>query len=133
MEDFREVYSEIYPHRANWHPIGLQLNLSPNDLVNIGDECRTNDQRVGRMLCEWLRKRQTLRPTWQALIDALSHHTVGCEDGAEDLRKYLIKRAAEGSVVALADYSIQCLINTPWDNKKTWLIVRTFHKRIVFF
>ncbi len=93
VDDLREVYDPMYPQMVNWRRIGLRLGLPPYILDNIGDQYRNNEQRLEKMLLEWLRRRN-LRPCWQSLIDALNHQTVGDEGAADDIRKYLLSRAA---------------------------------------
>ncbi len=95
MRDFREVYAQMYPQRVRWHPIGLCLGFPLRVLEHIGDEYRQNEQRLEKMLVEWLR-RPNLQPSWQSLIDALNHPTVGGEGAADDIRKYVLSKAAEG-------------------------------------
>ncbi len=81
--------------RFKWKPIGERLSLDINDLQNIDEENRNNDQRLEKMILDWL-KRRSVKPTWQSLIDALRHETVGEEGAAEDIQEYLQSRAAAG-------------------------------------
>ncbi len=95
VRDIREVYAQMYPQRLRWHPIGLHLGFPLRVLKHIEDEYRQNDQQFGKMLLEWLR-RPNLQTSWQSLIDALNHPTVGGEGAADDIRKYVLSKAAEG-------------------------------------
>lgn len=106
-DDYREVYSMLYPQRLQWYPIGLQINVPHDVLENLKAECRENEQCLQKMLLYWLRMKQTMRPTWQALIDALRCKTVGNEGAADDLQKYLTSRASEGNVSASLSHSVQ--------------------------
>ncbi len=85
----------MYPQRVSWHPIGLRLGFPVRVLERIGNEYRQNEQRLEKMLLEWLRRRN-FQPSWQSLIDALNHPTVGGEGAADDIRKYVLSKAAEG-------------------------------------
>ncbi len=97
ISDCKEVYDRLHPQRLKWKPIGERLNLDTNDLENIDDEYRSNEQRLRKMIHDWLR-RSSLKPTWQSLIDALRHRTVNEEGAAEDLLEYLLSRAAAGEL-----------------------------------
>ncbi len=97
ISDYTEVYDRLHPQRLKWKPIGERLNLRINDLENIDDENRSNDQRLKKMILGWLRRRN-LKPTWQSLIDALRHRTVDEEGAAEDLLEYLLSRPAAGEL-----------------------------------
>ncbi len=96
-DDLREVYYKMYPQMVNWRHIGLHLGLPHYILDNIGDQYRKNEQRLEKVLVEWLRRRK-FRPSWQSLIDALRHQTVDDEGAAEDLLEYLLSRAAAGEL-----------------------------------
>ncbi len=87
----------MYPQMVIWRPIGLRLSLPPYILDDIEDQYRKNEQRLEKVLLEWMRRRN-LRPSWQSLIDALNHQTVGDEGAAEDLLVYLQSRAAAGEL-----------------------------------
>ncbi len=97
VSDLREVYDQMYPQMVNWWPIGLRLGLPHYILDDIGDQYRKNEQRLEKVLLEWLRRRK-FRPSWQSLIDALNHKTVGNEGAAEDLLVYLLSRVAAGEL-----------------------------------
>ncbi len=97
VSDLREVYDQMYPQHVNWRPIGLRLGLPNYILDNIGDQYQKNEQRLEKVLLEWLRRR-SLCPSWQSLIDALNHKTVGDEEAAEDLLQYLQTTAALGEL-----------------------------------
>ncbi len=96
VNDLKEVYDQMYPQMVNWRPIGLRLRLPPYLLDNIGDQYGKNEQRLEKMLLEWLKRSNSLRPSWQPLIDALNHHTVGDERAADVIREYVLSKAAEG-------------------------------------
>lgn len=95
VKDFREVYEQLYPQRLKWRPIGVRLGLQCDLLENIEDQYRKNEKRLEQTLMEWLRRRH-LNPTWQSLIDALRHRTVGDEGAAEDLEEYVMSGAEGG-------------------------------------
>ncbi len=95
VADFQVVYEHLYPVRLHWRPIGDRLGLNPSDLENYEDEYRKNDQRLRKVILEWLRQRN-LRPTWKALIEALSHQTVGEEGAAHDLQEFVMPGAKPG-------------------------------------
>ncbi len=95
VADFQAVYEHLYPVRLHWRPLGDRLCLNPSDLENYEDEYRKNDQRLRKVILEWLRQRN-LRPTWKALIEALKHQTVGEEGAAYDLQEFVMPGAKPG-------------------------------------
>ncbi len=95
VEDFHVVYDHVYRARLKWQPIGDRLRLCVSDLENYGNENRTNDQCLRKVILEWLRQRN-LRPCWKALIEALRHQTVGEEEVAHDLQEWVMKQHEGG-------------------------------------
>ncbi len=91
VNDYREVYDQLHHLRARWWQIGVHLRLHVDDLENIEKDCRNNEQRLQKMLLLWLRRRSR-SPTWQKLISALRHETVGDEGAAEDLKTYVMSK-----------------------------------------
>lgn len=96
VDDFREVYGRVYPQRLRWRPIGLCLGVHATILENTEYQYfRNTEQCLEKTLLDWLR-RPTLRPTWQALINALKDKIVGEEGAAEALLNFLKSKAANG-------------------------------------
>ncbi len=85
----------MYPQMVNWRPIGRRLGLPHYILDDIEDQYRKNEQRLENVLLKWL-KRRNFCPCWQSLIDALNHPTVDDQGAADDIREYVLSKAAEG-------------------------------------
>ncbi len=96
--DFHEVYAQLYRRRAKWCPLGLQLCLTIDFLENIEHDCTRSEQCLEKMVYGWLR-RPYLKPTWQSLIDGLSHPTVGEESAAYDLRWFVNLGGRTGAAI----------------------------------
>ena len=42
-------------HFAQWHNLGLHLGLSPQHLEVIGSDCKETDEKLKKVLLEWLK------------------------------------------------------------------------------
>ncbi len=80
--------------KVEWENIGLHLDLPYSILDNIGKEHGTNQKRLQQMILAWLKGRGKKTPTWQSLIDALKHDTVGENATADDIRTYVLSKKA---------------------------------------
>ena len=60
--------------RAKWRRIGVELNLTPGTLDAIEQRSQDPDDRMERVLIEWLNKGTA---TWRELVDALFSVPVG--------------------------------------------------------
>lgn len=100
IDDFYVVYKWIHPVRKEWHSVGSELGLHVDDLENIEVEHTRNKERLMRVLAIWLRS-ESLKPTWQKLIDALNSITVQHGDTAADIQEFLDSRSPEAQLVEL--------------------------------
>ncbi len=87
IKNLVEVLEHAYSARARWKNIGLVLGLDPDDVESIhgldDGEC------LKEALGKWLRNSETLKPTWQSLLEALRSKIVGHEHAAQEIEKYL--------------------------------------------
>ena len=62
-------------HFAKWHDLGLRLGLSPQHLEVIDSDCKGTDQKVKKILLEWLKRNYNKGkhglPSWNALVNAI--------------------------------------------------------------
>ena len=74
--DIPKVLENVWEARQKWYSIGIQLKLKASDLDVIRQQGNNNgpDDFVIEMVKIWLRQEGA---TWEALIDALKHETVG--------------------------------------------------------
>ena len=74
--DIPKVLENVWEARQKWYSIGIQLKLKASDLDVIRQQGNNNgpDDFVIEMVKIWLRQGGA---TWEALIDALKHETVG--------------------------------------------------------
>ncbi len=84
MSDFREVRAALHIARLQWQNLGIELGISVDDLENMRDEGRDNEQRLEKMVMAWLGT-QSLLPSWEKLVGALQTEVVGREDVAQDI------------------------------------------------
>ena len=76
--NIREVLNNVWEARHKWYNIGIELKLKVSDLDAIQRKNHENpDNCITEMLVSWLRWGGA---TWEDMIDALKHKTVGfCE------------------------------------------------------
>ncbi len=91
--DFKGVRKALYRVRYKWRAIGIEFDLSIDDLSSIDSEptLRNYDARLSKMIALWLKRRDPT-PTWKELIKALQSETVGEEGLAADLKEKLTKK-----------------------------------------
>ncbi len=92
--DVTEVCDQLDGVKVRWEIIGQHLDLPNKILEDIKDEYRNNQKRLRKMILAWLKGRGQKPPTWQSLINALKHHTVGENATAEDIRTYVLSKEA---------------------------------------
>ena len=73
----------MWEARVEWYAIGLDLNISPDDLDTIQKDHRDTKSCYMEMLKVWLRTKP--HPTWAKLAEALKSPLVGYEDLADKL------------------------------------------------
>ena len=91
--DLSVVLQDLYPARAKWYNIGLQLGVSANDLDAIRSQYVNPDD----ALRELLKKRLKIvdpAPTWGAVVGALRNTTVGEFQLAEKLQHKHVRAAS---------------------------------------
>ncbi len=92
--DVTEVCDQLDGVKVRWEIIGQHLDLPNKILEDIEDQYKNNQKRLRKMILAWLKGRGKRPPTWQSLIDALKHHTVGENATAEDIRTYVLSKEA---------------------------------------
>ena len=70
--------------RSKWRQLGLELDLAPGTLDAIEQESLKPDNRLERVLHEWLNSGSA---TWRQLVEALESHTVNEKSLARKLRE----------------------------------------------
>ncbi len=100
VKDLQKVYKAVYPARARWRPLGLELGLQLEDLDDIEDlySRKGNGRCLEEVLSKWLKGH--LSPTWEDVADALKCETVDEESLSFKIEKYvkLIKLGRPGTV-----------------------------------
>ena len=75
--DLKEVQQTVWKARKKWYNIGLELNIDPDTLDVVEENCRADCEKCfTAMLKIWL-KPASPKPTWTALAKALQSPTVG--------------------------------------------------------
>lgn len=77
-----KVVTELFPVCADWHDIGLALNLTPATLNAIETPNKAHKHCLRDMLMEWL---NTPEPSWEGLVQALRNPFVGHQELADRL------------------------------------------------
>ena len=93
VKDLKNVRKAVWDARTKWMDIGLELDLSINDLTAIEKVHRGNvDMCFLQMLNLWL-KQGDPRPTWSAMIDALKEPVIGFQQLAEEVESKFVHQA----------------------------------------
>lgn len=85
MQDFKHVRTALWPVRMKWQDIGVELDLSIEELDNIKDQHR-NDPKccLDEMVKMWLKRRDPV-PIMETLIQVLKGPILGEESLAMSL------------------------------------------------
>ena len=85
-EDAFDVYEMMFDAREKWRFIGGFLRVSQSTLNNIDAENKTNEDKLYKVIIEWLNKYgNTPRCTLSHIALALRNKTVGREDLAQEV------------------------------------------------
>ena len=83
--DLWKVQNSIWEVRTDWYNLGLGLDIAPDSLDAIQqDNAQKPDRCFRAMLTKWLR-RDSPRPTWSALAEALRSPSVDHSKLAEQV------------------------------------------------
>ena len=81
IDDFFDVKRELVGVAHNWKGIGEALRLKPSVLDSIEDDGKNAENRMNKVLTEWLKKAyNTTRfgpPSWKLLAAAVAHPAGG--------------------------------------------------------
>ena len=84
VDNTQDVFEIMYDARRKWRNIGGYFRLSESILENIDVENQNNDDRLRKVIIEWLKKfGGTDKCTWTQVAMALRNHTVDREDLAQ--------------------------------------------------
>ncbi len=97
IRDLRRVRDAVWPARAQWRDIGLEIGFLMDDLDNI--EGRDNGSQLTDMLATWLKRQESLSPSRGKLVKALKSNAVQREDIARKVTEE-DPNIAPGTVVA---------------------------------
>ena len=85
-EDAFDVYEMMFDAREKWRFIGGFLRVSQSTLNNIDAENKTNEDKLYKVIIEWLNKcGRTSSCTWSQVALALRNKTVGRGDLAQEV------------------------------------------------
>lgn len=83
------VYTAVQSARAKWMDLGTELAIPRMELELLTSEHNKNRDPLAEMLQVWL-KRRSPRPSWNSLVAALKHPTIGGESLAHDIEQKFI-------------------------------------------
>ena len=87
-KDAFDVHEMMFDAREKWRFIGGFLRVSQSTLNNIDAENKTNDDKLFKVIIEWLNIcGRTPSCTWNQVALALRNKTVGREDLAQEVCK----------------------------------------------
>ena len=115
--DLKTVRTEIWEVRLKWCDIGIELELSKNDLDTIQQNYTEISKCFSEMLCEWL-KRVDLQPSWNSLVGALCAPAVGLGHLVENIKRKHIVHANRETTTAVDDDVPQCIEKSPNSNRQ---------------
>ena len=85
LDDLSPVYDKLIKAAVKWFNLGLKLEVSPDTLINIRDECRDKNHICLReMLIDRL---NTATLTYSEICQSLRSPTVGRNDVAEAIEE----------------------------------------------
>ena len=82
------MFTELFSAKDSWFNIGLQLDVSIQDLKGIESDYQTNSDRLRDMLIVRI---QAGCLTWELIVEALQNCTVGQAELAETIRSKYIR------------------------------------------
>ena len=86
IDNTQYVFEMMYEAREKWRNIGGVFRLSESTLDNIDSENRNNDDKLRKIIIEWLNKYGgTGDCTWTHVAMALRNKTVAREDVAREV------------------------------------------------
>ncbi|CAI8007959.1 hypothetical protein GBAR_LOCUS5503, partial [Geodia barretti] len=86
IDNTQDVFEKMYEAREKWRNIGGVFHLSESTLDNIDFENRNNDDKLRKVIIEWLnRYGGTGDCTWTHVAMALRNKTVAREDVAPEV------------------------------------------------
>ena len=109
-DDHFDVYSELIPVATRWRSIGLALRLKQKTLDSI-QAGNSSDPTVclAAMVGEWLSSNYNVKrfgePTWQRLVEAVSHPAGG---GSTALAREMAERHKAKSMIFCSRAFIVC-------------------------
>ena len=83
LDDYAEVSSALWDAKHKWFSIGVRFGIKVTELEAIRSEDSV-EERFHRMVTTWLKAGKNCN--WKHICEALSHHTVGMQHMAENLR-----------------------------------------------
>ena len=93
-DDYSEVLGALWAARAKWYYIGACFKLKPSDLDTIDMEAEV-EVKFRKMVSMWLKSGRNC--TWQAVVEALSHHTVDMLKVAKEHSDFLKDKCEGGN------------------------------------
>ncbi|CAI8052917.1 hypothetical protein GBAR_LOCUS28948, partial [Geodia barretti] len=86
IDNTQDVFEMMYEAREKWRNIGGVFRLSESTLKNIDSENRNNDDKLRKVIIEWLnRYGRTGNCTWTTVAMSLRNKTVAREDVAREV------------------------------------------------
>ena len=83
----KTLFNALYLVRAKWYNIGLQLDISFNELDNFQKMYSDTSDLLREMLKYWLQTATDPHPTWEAVVEALRSCVVNEIDLAAQLER----------------------------------------------
>ena len=82
-DNLGKVQNSLWNARTKWFNLGLRLGIEEETLTMLKRNYPNGDDCFREMLSKWLR---TVNPTWEKLLVALKHPSVGCDHIAKKVR-----------------------------------------------
>ena len=107
--DLKVVLKELFVIRPKWRHLGLELDITPSTLDAIEQEYSALEDRLERVLLEWLKKGSA---TWKMLVeDTLLSPLIGEIMLAQRLRERYCPRGWLSCVCLFARFNVSLICN----------------------
>ena len=122
----KTLHNELYPVRASWYNIGLQLDIPHTTLDCFKQNYSDQSDLMREVLKHWLDTAVDPPPAWEVVVTALNSPTVDKKKLADQLKsKYCV---AEQFIMEVTNSS------TKVEKEARYLLITlTIHKEVVCF
>lgn len=87
LNNLKEVRKVLFPVKAKWYDIGLELDMEPKALDSIKSRVSDPSTCLRETLHEYLERTHPPPPSWEAIVEALRSPVIAEEELAEQIQR----------------------------------------------